>query len=125
MSVIYIPYGVGNAEGFPADYPRESRRIDDKDVVPDGWIKITEEEYTRLVQSSYAEVAALNAAKEQTARETDREKIRTMRQLFDDCDAIDNDWANATNAQKFELARKTFKILRRIKGLVIDNLRDE
>lgn len=52
-------------------------------------------------------------------------KIDALKRLFDDCDATDNDWANATNAQKFDLARKTFKILRRIKGLVIDNLRDE
>lgn len=123
--IIYIPYGVGNTNGFPADYPRESKRINDGDPVPDGWIKTTEDEYTRLVQSSYAEVAALNAANEEASRATDREKIKTVRQLFADCDAIDNDWANATNAQKFELARKTFKILRRIKGLVIDNLRDE
>lgn len=122
--IIYIPYGVGNTNGFPADYPRESKRINDGDPVPDGWIKTTEDEYTRLVQSSYAEVAALNAANEEASRATDREKIQTVRQLFADCDAIDNDWANATNAQKFELARKTFKILRRIKGLVIDNLRD-
>lgn len=123
--IIYIPYGVGNADGFPADYPRESKRVDDKAEIPDGWIKTTEDEYTRLVQSSYAEVAALNAAREETSRATEREKIQTARQLYADCDAIDNDWANATNAQKFELARKTFKILRRIKGLVIDNLRDE
>lgn len=123
--IIYIPYGVGNAEGFPADYPRESKRVEDKAEIPDGWIKTTEDEYTRLVQSSYAEVAALNAAREETSRATEREKIQTVRQLFADCEAIDNDWANATNAQKFELARKTFKILRRIKGLVIDNLRDE
>lgn len=123
--IIYIPYGVGNAEGFPADYPRESKRVDDNAEIPDGWIKTTESEYTRLVQSSYAEVAALNAAKEETSRATEREKIQTVRQLFADCDAIDNDWANATNAQKFELARKAFKILRRIKGFVIDNLRDE
>jgi hypothetical protein len=123
--IIYIPYGVGNADGFPADYPRESKRVDDKAEIPDGWIKTTEDEYTRLVQSSYAEVAALNAAREETSRATEREKIQTARQLYADCDAIDNDWANATNAQKFELARKTFKILRRINGLVIDNLRDE
>lgn len=123
--IIYIPYGVGNAEGFPADYPRESKRVDDNAEIPDGWIKTTESEYTHLVQSSYAEVAALNAAKEETSRATEREKIQTVRQLFADCDAIDNDWANATNAQKFELARKAFKILRRIKGFVIDNLRDE
>lgn len=123
--IIYIPYGPGNSEGFPADYPRDSKRISDGDPVPVGWIKITEDEYTRLVQSSYAEVAAINAAREETSRATDREKIQTVRQLFADCDAIDNDWANATNAQKFELARKAFKILRRIKGLVIDNLRDE
>lgn len=123
--IIYIPYGVGNADGFPADYPRESKRVDDKAEIPDGWIKTTEDEYTRLVQSSYAEVAALNAAREETSRATEREKIQTARQLYADCDAIDNDWANATNAQKFEMARKTFKILRRIKGLVIDNLRDE
>lgn len=123
--IIYIPYGVGNAEGFPADYPRESKRVDGKAEIPDGWIKTTEDEYTRLVQSSYAEVAALNAAKEETNRSTEREKIQTVRQLFADCDAIDNDWVNATNAQKFEFARKTFEILRRIKGLVIDNLRDE
>lgn len=123
--IIYIPYGVGNSDGFPADYPRESKRVDDNAEVPAGWIKTTEDEYTRLVQSSYAEVVAINAIKGEAARATERDRIQAVRQLFADCDAIDNDWGNATNAQKFELARKTFKILRRIKGFVIDNLRDE
>jgi len=118
--IIYIPYGVNNAEGFPADYPRESKRVDDKSPIPDGWIKTTEEEYTRLVQSAYAEVAAINAAKEETARTTGREKVQSMRQLFADCKAIDVAWDTATNAQKFELARKTYRILNRVQGAIVD-----
>lgn len=118
--IIYIPYGVGNAEGFPADYPRESRQIDDKDPVPDGWIKTTEDEYTRLVQSSYAEVAAVNSAKEETVRATNRAKVQSMRQLFTDCKAIDDGWASATLAQKAELARNVYKILNRVQGAIVD-----
>lgn len=123
--IIYIPYGVGNAEGFPADYPRESKQVDEKDPVPDGWIKTTEDEYTRLVQSSYAEVAALNVAKEETLRATSRAKVQSMRQLFVDCKAIDDVWGSATLVQKAELARNVYKILNRVQGAIIDLARSD
>ena len=123
--IIYIPYGVGNAEGFPADYPRESRQIDDNDPVPNGWIKTTEDEYTRLVQSAYAEVASVNAAKVEATRATGREKVQSMRQLFVECKTIDDVWGTATNAQKFELARNVYKILNRVQSAIIDLARTD
>lgn len=118
--IIYIPYGPGNAEGFPADYPRESKTIDDKDLVPDGWIKITEDEYMRLVQSYSVEVAAVNASKVETTQVNNRAKVQSMKQLFSDCKSIEDGWVSATLAQKAELARNVYKILNRVQGAIVD-----
>ncbi len=52
-------------------------------------------------------------------------KIDALKRLFDDCEAIDDVWANATNAQKFDLAQKTFRILRRQKRAILDQYRPE
>jgi len=123
--IIYIPYGVDNPEGFPPTYPRFSRQIDDKDTVPEGWIKTTEDEYERLIQSASAEVAAVNAVKEETVRATSRSKVQSMRQLFVDCKAIDDAWSSATLGQKVEMARNVYKILNRVQGSIVDLARSD
>lgn len=52
-------------------------------------------------------------------------KLDALKRLFDDCEAIDDNWATATNAQKFELAQKTFRILRKQRRQILDQYRPE
>lgn len=65
MKLIFKPWGSDPAEnvrGYPADYPRDSKRIEDNAQVPDGWIEIAENAYNSLISSHYAEVAQINAS---------------------------------------------------------------
>jgi len=126
MKIIYRPWGADPAEnpkGFPADYPRDSREVDDKTVAPEGWISVTHEEYRNLVSSSYAEVAEINSRLERESKDAENTKLDALKRLFDDAEVIDDSWSTATNAQKFDLARNTFKILRRIRGFILDQYR--
>lgn len=128
MKLIYKPWGIDaarNPRGFPVDYPRDSKRIDDKDQVPDGWIETTEEAYKLLVQSSYAEVAAINAQFEANAKDSDKAKLDALKRLFDDGQAIDDAWASATNQQKFDLGHIAFKILNKQRRQILDQFRPE
>jgi hypothetical protein len=126
MKIIYRPWGTDpseNPKGFPADYPRDSREVDDKTVAPEGWISVTHEEYRNLVSSSYAEVDEINSRLERESKDADAQRLDALKRLFDEAEAIDDAWATATNAQKFDLARNTFKILRRIRGFILDQYR--
>lgn len=128
MKLIYKPWGVDqheNKRGFPADYPRESTRIDDNDPIPEGWIEITELDYKLLVESAYAEVASINAQFEATEKSNDAQKLDALKRLFDDGQVINDGWATATNVQKFELCRTTFKILSRQRRQILDQYRPE
>lgn len=65
MKLIYKPWGsdaAQNPRGFPADYPRDSVRIEDNAIVPDGWIEIDDNAYNALIASHYAEVAQINSS---------------------------------------------------------------
>jgi hypothetical protein len=126
MKIIYKPWGsdpTENPKGFPADYPRDSREVDDKTVAPEGWISVTHDEYRNLVSSSYAEVAEINSRLERESKDADAQKLDALKRLFDEAEVIDDAWTTATNAQKFDLARNTFKILRRIRGFILDQYR--
>lgn len=126
MRLIYKPWGVDPLEnklGFPSDYPRESRRVEDSDTVPSGWIEISEIDYKLLVESLYSQVSTINAQFESTEKANNAQKLDALKRLFDDCEAIDDAWATATNQQKFDLARNTFKILRKIRGFILDQHR--
>lgn len=128
MKLIYIPWGSDqskNPMGYPSEYPRESKRIDNKDQVPIGWIEISEKSYKILVQSLYANVDAINSQFESSEKDSNTTKLDALKRLFDDCEAIDNAWATATNAQKFDLAQKTFRILRKQRRQILDQYRPE
>lgn len=126
MKVIYRPWGsdpVENPKGFPAGHPRDSLEVDDKTVTPIGWRAATPEEYRNLVSSSYEEVAEINSRIERESKEAENTKLETLRRLFTESEAIDDDWKTATDQQKFDLARNTFKILNRIRGFILDQYR--
>lgn len=128
MKIIYKPWGSDPAEnpkGFPADYPRESREVDDKTPAPEGWILVTREEYREVVSSSYAEVASINARLERESKDAENTKLDALKRQFDESEAIDDAWATATNQQKFDLARNTFKILRKIRGFIFEKHQTE
>jgi len=126
MKIIYKPFGsdpVENPKGFPADYPRDSREVDDKTDAPEDWIAVTLDEYGNIISSSYAEVAEINSRLERESKDAENTKLDALKRLFDESEVIDDAWASATNQQKFDLARNTFKILRKIRGFILDQYR--
>ena len=128
MKLIYKPWGSDpseNKRGLPAGYPRESTKIENKDPIPEGWIEISNADYRNLVELYRAEVAGINALIDSSAKDSDAQKLDALKRLFDEAEAIDDAWATATNAQKFELCRTTFKILRRQRRQILDQYRPE
>lgn len=128
MKLIYKPWGSNpteNIRGYPSDYPRDSKRIDDKDQVPSGWIEITEEAYRLIVQSTYADVAAINYQFDDSLRNSDSSKIDALKNLFDKCDATAAIWGSATRAQKDDFIEDFYKIIRRQKRQILDQYRPE
>jgi len=123
--IIYIPYGPGNLEGFPAEYPRESRQLGANEVAPNGWITVTEEAFRQLLQANYATVAAVTQANDEATKTRATNRAQRARQRFAECEAIDADWVNATNVQKFTMARNVYKILNSIQGDLMDLIREK
>lgn len=126
MKIIYKPWGsdpVENPKGFPADYPRDSREVDDKTDAPEGWIAVTLNEYRNIISSSYAEVAEINSRLEIESKDAENTKLDALKRLFDEMEAIDDAWATATRSQKDEMARNAAKILRKIRGFILDQYR--
>lgn len=126
MKIIYRAWGsdpVYNPKGFPPNYPRDSREVDDKTDPPEGWISVTHEQYKEIVSAYYADVSDINSRLEREAADAESTKLDALKRLFDESEVIDDAWASATNAQKFDLARNTFKILRRIRGFILDQYR--
>lgn len=112
MKIIILPYSATpNPLGFPGDYPAERSRIEDAAVVPANWIEVTEQEYTRRIETHYQTVASIQAAAEAASQTDERNRLTAFKQLFQDGRAIDQNWASATAAQKAELARICFRIL--------------
>jgi len=128
MKIIYKPWGSDPAEnirGYPTNYPRDSKRIDDKDQVPSGWIEITEEAYRLLVQSAYVEVSAINSQFDDSLKNSDSSKIDALKNLFDRCDSTIAIWSTATRAQKDDFLEDFYKIIRRQKRKILDQYRPE
>lgn len=92
MKLIYKPWGsdsTQNPRGFPANYPRDSMRIDDGSQVPDGWIEATESEYQALVDLHYDEVAQINENYRSVPDEVLLYQFRTAVTLAGLKDAVD------------------------------------
>jgi hypothetical protein len=112
MKLIILPYSAtSNPLGFPGEYPADRRRIEDAEAIPANWIEVTEQEYTRRIETHYQTVSYLTAAAEATAQTADRNRLTAFKQLFQDGRVIDQNWASATAAQKAELSRICFRIL--------------
>lgn len=112
-----------NPFGFPDDYPAESMESN-KDPGPP-WVQMERQEYESLVLKSRDIARTLVEQKVSEKNSSDAQKLDALKRLFDDCEAIDDTWATATNAQKFDLAQKTFRILRRQRKAILDQYRPE
>lgn len=113
-----------NPLGFPDDYPKEAIESESKDPGPP-WVKMTRSEYDALIVKN-REIARSIIEQSNVVKEADDSaKLDALKRLFDEAEAIDDSWASATNAQKFELAQKTFRILRRQKRAILDQYRPE
>jgi len=128
MKIIYKPWGSDPAEnpkGFPADYPRDSREVDDKTPAPEGWILVTREEYREIVSAGYAEVAAINARLERELKDAENTKLDALKRQFDRIEALEKGWDSATNQQKFDGLLDVIKIITRQRRSILDQYRPE
>ena len=93
MKLIYKPYGsdpATNPRGYPSLYPMESRLIGDADQIPSGFTEISQADYSVLVGSFTAEVAAINAQAESAPDEVLLYQFRAAVTLAGLKDAVDS-----------------------------------
>jgi len=112
-----------NPRGFPGEYPAQTYPLRDGESVKAPWVEMDEAQLEELKQSFVAEVETIAQTSRDSERRSESDKLDALKRLFDEAEAIDDAWATATNAQKFDLARNTFKILRRIRGFILDQYR--
>ena len=114
-----------NTLGIPGEYPAETRLLKEGEDVKSPWIKMEEPALRELLQSLSPQVDAIFKARADSEKASESQKLDALKRLFDEAEAIDDAWATATNAQKFELCRTTFKILRRQRRQILDQYRPE
>lgn len=114
-----------NPFGFPADYPAEMMELPDGSKIDPPWVEMSKEQYEALSLKSREIAKSLIEQKKSESATSDAQKLDALKRLFDDCEAIDDNWATATNAQKFDLAQKTFRILRKQRRQILDQYRPE
>lgn len=112
-----------NPRGFPGDYPAQTYPLKDGESVKSPWVEMDEEQLAELRRSFSTQVASVEKAARDADKDAENAKLDALKRLFDETEVIDDAWATATNAQKFDLARNTFKILRRIRGFILDQHR--
>jgi uncharacterized protein YjgD (DUF1641 family) len=112
-----------NPRGFPGEYPAQTYPLRDGESVKAPWVEMDEAQLEELKQSLVAEVETIAQASRDSEKRSESDKLDALKRLFDEAEVIDDAWATATNAQKFDLARNTFKILRRIRGFILDQYR--
>jgi len=105
-----------NPRGFPGEYPAQTFPLSDGESVKSPWVEMDE---AQLV----AEVETIAQTSRDSEKSSESDKLDALKRLFDEAEAIDDAWATATNQQKFDLARNTFKILRKIRGFILDQYR--
>lgn len=113
-----------NPLGLPSDYPKEAIESESKDPGAP-WVKMERSEYEALITKNREIARSIIEQSKQDKDSSDTQKIDVLKRLFDEAEAIDDAWATATRAQKDDLARNTFKILRRQKRSILDQYRPE
>jgi len=112
-----------NPFGYPDDYPADSMESDKDPGSP--WVQMAKQEYESLVLKSRDIARTLVDQKTADKNSSDAQKLDALRRLFDDGDAIDDAWATATNAQKFDIGRIAYKIQRRNKRKILEDYKPE
>lgn len=114
-----------NPLAFPGEYPAQTHILADGDSVKQPWVEMDDLQLAELKERLYPQVESIVVAKRDSDKRAESDKLDALKRLFDECEAIDDVWPTATNAQKFELAQKTFRILRRQKRAILDQYRPE
>lgn len=125
MTAVLLYKDTDNPLGIPGDYPAHTKPLIGGEKIDPPWIVMEDAALNELIQSMYDQVALIYKARADAEKASEQSKIDALKRLFDDGDAIDDSWTTATNAQKFEIGRIAFKILRRQKRLILDQYRPE
>lgn len=129
IAVLLAKNAQSNPEGIPGEWYIDARGFSGENLPEElssiGYVLMSAEDFEKRLSNYKVVFDEWNAARRNDRDAVSTQKLDALKRLFDDCEAIDDAWATATNAQKFDLAQKTFKILRRQKRTIIDQYRPE
>jgi len=125
MNAVLLYKDTDNPLGIPGEYPAVTKPLKDGEKVEAPWVEMGDSELQELIRLMSPQVDAIFKARADSEKASEHSKLDALKRLFDDCEAIDDAWASATNAQKFELAQKTFRILRKQRRQILDQYRPE
>ncbi len=127
IAVLLAKNAQSNPEGIPGEWYIDAREFSGEKLPEElssiGYVLMSAEDFEKRLSDYKVAFDEWNAAKRSDRDASDAQKLDALKRLFDEAEVIDDAWATATNAQKFDLARNTFKILRRIRGFILDQYR--
>jgi len=125
MNAVLLYKDTDNPLGIPGEYPAVTKPLRNGEKVEAPWVEMRDAELQELIRSMSSQVDAIFKARADSEKASEHSKLDALKRLFDDGDAIDDAWATATNAQKFDLGRIAYKILRRQRRQILDQYRPE
>ena len=125
MNAVLFYRDTDNPLGIPGEYPAVTKPLKGGEKATSPWVEMGDAELQELIRSMSPQVDAIFKARADSERVSENSKLDALKRLFDEGEAIDDAWSTTTNAQKFELCRITFKILRRQRRQILDQFRPE
>lgn len=128
VAVLLVKNSVDNPDGLPAEWHRDARAsgpVLDPALAALGYQLMTAEEFDLRQTTLDADQKTWAANREQTKQTKIADRAQRARQRFAECRVIDADWENATNAQKFALARNVYKILNSVQSELIELIKEK
>lgn len=127
-AVLLVKNAADNPEELPAEWHRDARAsgpVLDPSLATLGYQLMTAEEFDLRQTTLDADQKTWAANRKQIKQTKIADRVQRARQRFAECEVIDADWANSTNAQKFALARNVYKILNSIQSELIELIREK
>lgn len=122
-AVLLVSASPINPDGLPANWHMDSRAsgpVLDPSLAAIGYILLTAAEFDQR-QVTFGPEYQLYLTTTRADKETaNNNKIQALKKLFDDGDAIEAIWPTATNAQQKELAVISYRLLRKMKQMILD-----
>jgi hypothetical protein len=123
-AVLLVSASPINPDGLPANWHMDARvsgPVLDPNLAALGYTLLTAAEFDQR-QITFGPEYQLYLATIRTNKDlSDKNKLDALKKLFDDGDVIEAIWPTATNAQQKELAVISYRLLRKMKQMLLDN----